>query len=916
MTSAMLLFAVCLDLVLPPGTAESPSAVVPLTPSEEPVAFWYDADALHVGTNALTWKALKVAPADGASFKTALPGNPAVTLALGLDKTAPRLRMGSFGAIGGRAVSNRVEVLANADIRLSSRLLAYGPRPDYLRHNATRTIKAGTTGVFDVVGKAPPSGRCSYALVDEKGKPYYRSGADFHAPGLLFDFKCLWADPEKNCLHVKTGGWTDRSDYRLRLSFYDLLSDTIKAWACEQRIGDLNGEKVFDFDVTPLQGGFYRVHVDYLDAAGKVVHSDKARLAKPAEPMPWVDTALGDEDTVPPPWSQPTFGDDGTVKVWGREIKLGGKGVVEQITNGGTPYLAAPATYFWEGKPLTFSVALKERKRASATYRLQAREAPVEVEAYCEFDGYVRLSATYCPPVSSLDWVIPVDRRHVAGFDDCSVEGNPDVLIPKTGTWRRTFNPDTKPIWWMPGRVGLMGGVYNLHGTHIRNLDSAVSVEAQPRQVEVRTRFVDEPLAAGARRTIRHYVEPTPVKPKNRMLASLPADRAVAWTGHLCDFFEMKYPGFDDQLRFKRFRDDVKAGKRVFFYVGTCGASPEEPIWNWYQRDWTTSVPGAYCQEAPIYTEERRQHGNWTYACIADKGFFEYKLWGVNWYLHAPAPEAKDLYFDLANPHQCHNRTHPCVWQDDFGRTRFDWSTEATRELHKRAYRLVKAKHADGLMRGHIGCRQSPGAVFFDSISTGEALMPRMQKNYNYYELLTPEMMQSYYVPRAQEMVVNAPPQFRRSRECLAPHLLKSYDPREPETDRAIRHFAAYMLIHDVQPRGYDGPQYARVEGPICALGASVEHVAYYHEGTVPVTLSSPGPRQLWAYFHGAGKGVLILLNDTDETVEQRVTVRGVASKGRELLANTRYDFTSGTCAVTLGPRAAKFIEFGAADKR
>ena len=907
-----------LGLILPPGTEENPSAVCPLRVDSAPVAIWYDREAIHLGPEAFPWSSLGVEPKDGAKATLRVAGRRAGEtdeVTVYLSSSAPKFRLGDFGPVGNRTVTNRVEIVPKADTVFSTRLFAAGPRPDHLMQRKTQRLAAGKAGVIPVSGKAPASGKFNFRFWIKDGQFFYYLADTFHAPEVSFDFMTLWADRTGTLLHVRFGAWTDDPGCRVRLTMKDLVSDTITAWTAERPVGVSDGERTVDFDIRDLPGGFYFAHIDFLDASGAVVQSDRARLMRPSGPMPWEGTTLGTEDTVPPPWTKPVFGEDGTVGVWNRQVKLGGKGVVEQIVNGGTPMLAEPATFVWNGTPLTFDVTRTDCRNASATYRLVAREAPVTVEALCEFDGHVRFLTTYRAPVGKLAWRIPLVRRHVIGFDDCSAEGNPDVLIPKAGEWSRVFNPEKTPFWWVPGQIGLMGGFYNLHGTRIRRLDEAVSVRAADDVVTVTSAFVDTPIDGSGSRTVRHYLEPTPVKPKNRALASLDMDQLVWWTGYLCDFYETKYPGFDDPLRFKPWRDKVRQGKRVYFYNGSCGASPEDPIWNWFQGAWTATEPGNCSREAPLMTASLRQHNNWKYGCLAERGFLESKLWGVNWYFNEPAPEAKDLYFDLANPHPCFNTNHVCVWTDDFGVVHHDWSTEPTRELHKRVYRLVKAKNADGLLHGHPGCRRTPGDVFFDSISTGEALMFRVQRNYNYYNVFTPEMMQSYFVPRATEMVVHTPPQIRRSRECLAPELLASYDPHEKETDRAIRHCAAYEKIHDLCiPRNSthaEGPQFFKVDSPIRHLGAGTKYAAYFHPGPQPVTLSAPGPRQLWAWFSAGKKGVLVLLNDTDEPVRQTVSVKGLSSVGTELLDGDRYDFSPGSCTIDLGPRGAKFIAFG-----
>ena len=88
----------------------------------------------------------------------------------------------------------------------------------------------------------------------------------------------------------------------------------------------------------------------------------------------------------------------------------------------------------------------------------------------------------------------------------------------------------------------------------------------------------------------------------------------------------------------------------------------------------------------------------------------------------------KDLYFDLANPGSCQNADHGCVWKDDFGRQMNDWAVLQTRELHKRIYRLVKAKNPDGAMYGHVCSRRGPSDVFFDMICMGEGYAYRTRK--------------------------------------------------------------------------------------------------------------------------------------------------------------------------------------------
>ena len=909
-----LFLASVLRCVLAPGTEQVPSAVVPPSVESEPISFWYDSSAFHAGRESFAWRQLGVEPKDGVTFKARLAsvGDEPVDLTVRLDASAPRIRFGSFGRFGNSPVSNRVEIAAKRTDRYMAQFYASGMTPDFANDYFSAQVEAGSQGTIDVRSRAPSSGEVEFRVFGQSlGDLYFASGR-FRDPKLRFDFKYVWTEPERNLMYVRTAGWVPEG-YALRVTMKDLEGDSKGGWTKTVALGAVDGEREYPVSVEDLPSGFYWAHFDYLDSAGKVVHSDRTRYFKPPAKMPWKGITLGDEDVVPPPWTMPVFGKDGTFTCWNRRVRLGGRGLVSSIENAGKEMLAAPVAVVCDGKELDFSVVGVTRRKSSAEYRLRAKGAPVEATVFCEFDGFLKFDVTYRTPVRSLEWKVPVRRELVVGFDDCSSEGNAEIRFPRTGRVERHCNPDAKPNWWLPGRVGLLGGVLNLHGSHIRELWNAVKVVADDGRLTVATAFVDEPVAEKGSRTVSFYLEPTPAKPKNLALASLDAKQLVNWTGYMCQFYESQYPGFGAPERIDPYREEVKRGKRVFFYNGTRGFSPEHPFWGWYRRDWNLYGIDYFSHEAPLMTEYKRQHNNWADCCLFNRDFFEYKVHGINWYLHEAAPEMKDMYFDLANPKQCHNPTHACTWTDDFGRTLHDWSTLPLREVHKRAYRMVKAKNPDGAIYGHIGCKRYPGDVFFDMICSGESLADKVMMNgYTYYDVYTPELFQSYFQPRAEELVLLIDIQLVRARECYAPELHAAYDPKQPENLRAIRHALAYVDIHDatsgMSPWGKQGPDYYAVDSVIQALGPTRRYSAYFHEGPQPVKVSRPGPRFLWSWHRNDKEGVLILLNDTDKTVEETVSVEGVRSVGKEILDGGTFDFSSGACAVTLPPRDARFI--------
>ena len=909
MFATILLSLVC---AFPRGNAENPGVIAPLTPTTKPVSFWWDDNAFHAGDKAYEWKSLNVTPRNGATFKLPLGviDREEVVLEGTLDDNAPTLRIGSAGPIGDRDVNFKVSMVPKADHKFNCRFKAAGQTPDYL--DVTRYVegKKGEETVFTYTGHGSLSGRVRLQLTETGRRYVYSAEGPYRAAGLLFDYQYVWTDTEKKIMHVVSKTWEEAGGCTIRVSAKDLKTMTMGTWT-KSAPAPRGWDKEEDtaFDVNDLPEGFYWMIVDYLDKSGKVVQNDRFRYFKPPERMAWDGTTLGMEDTVPPPWTKPSASADGTFKCWNKTFRFGGKGLVTSIMNGGQELLAEPVAVILDGKPLEFDVKLVATRTASAKFRLTAKGAAVTVDAVCDFDGYVRFSLAYGPGVKSLAWRAAVKREHVSAFDDG--RGNVgQVYLGDGSRLDQAFSVETCQFWWCGGLRGLSGGFATLRGTHIRDYSKSAHVVADARALSVETKIVDTPYDGG-RRTAAFYIEPTPMKPKDRNLTTLPASKIVGWTGHLCDCFETKYPGFERQERFDKFAEQIKQGKRVFFYNATHALSPDDPFWGWYGEEWTNADSARiYAHESPQFQYRRTKEGRWQYACMSVKSYRDAKLWGVNWYLNGPVPDMKDLYFDVANPTACDNPHHGCVWTDDFGHVMHERDFDGTREFHKRICRVLRAKNADALLCGHIGGARKPCDAFFDYCCMGEFLAWRVREIDSYFEIFTPEMMQRLFVPRSVDMLTGVSGQFRRWRECWAPDLYVKYNPREPKLDRAIRHFLAYARMHDLITENLFDPQCALLEKTIAELGADRTFEAYYTDGEKSVALSAPGPRQLWGRLDGAGKTLLILLNDTDSPVEQTVTAKGLSRKGRDIFSSKTYDFSSGSCKLSLPPRESAFIMF------
>ena len=230
--------------------------------------------------------------------------------------------------------------------------------------------------------------------------------------------------------------------------------------------------------------------------------------------------------------------------------------------------------------------------------------------------------------------------------------------------------------------------------------------------------------------------------------------------------------------------------------------------------------------------------------------------------------------------------------------------------MHKRVYREMKKKNADGLMMGHLQFQRNPSDVFFDALVMGECYDHDICYALNYYDVLNPATMRLNYAARANEQTIVMLPQISRAMSMYAADRRKGYDPKSPENDRANRHATAYFKIHDLGVGGDLGGQWTKPDAALRPFGASRRHSAYY-TGDCPVTVSTPSERFLYALYEGEGeRKLLILLNDTDDEVSQTISVKGLKAIGKDIFSDEQFDFRTGACTFTLPPRESRFILF------
>ena len=708
--------------------------------------------------------------------------------------------------------------------------------------------------------------------------------------------------------------------YSIRLDFRDIkdMSRSVLKLSCPAAA--VKGPAEQEFDVSALPEGEYRVNFAIEDSDGKVVTEDFAYYGRyPAHP-PWENCSAGAEDEVPSPWTKPSFCRD-SFCCWGRTVRFGGGGMVSSVVSQGRELLASPVRLVASGVPVALKVSKFEPHVSFADYVLESDDG-FTVKVRAEFDGYMWFDVTRpAGEFASLSVEIPLARDCVAGFDDghSAIDKLP-LGAGKEGTW--WFDPRRTPFAWMGDALsGMMAGTESLRGWHLRDKSCGYRLSVGPDAATFAVNFIDTPVKSAGPVSVGFYLNPTPVRPKNRALERFDRTKLCRWTGNVAEFFDMKKPGsmLDDKIA--KFVERRRAGEKVFWYGGSAVAAPYSPLWAWYGNEWNfTGDPATVYIETDPNDREKRDRGGWVWGCLNDRSFFDFKIWSSSWFLNRPEHGVYDLYFDISFPKACANACHGCRRTDEFGAETKDYFFRPMREFHKRMYRQLKRKNPDGAMSGHVRFVRTPADNFFDAAFMGEAYEREVADKHNYYDILSPESMQIHYGDRANDMIVWMSVQIYRTYQVYCPKLLKSYNPHDTESDRAIRHAAAYFKIHNLQisvrpdESGYLGDQWWRAESAPLVCGDEPRFSAYFTPGC-PVSVDVPDRLFLYAVYTGGGKAVMVLLNDTDAEVSKRIfaspAALGVAnSEGREIFGRGKFSLADGSFGVTLGPRESLFIEF------
>ena len=873
---------------------------------------WQDAgltagEGVKVGLDILRTRAADVRGADRL-------GDCTVTL----SRMASRWSFAHPVRLGDRWFASKFSMTAINDGKANFCFGLNGYRPLNFWRDTSILLKKGETRTIPFKGGSMDRGRLKVEIVDVDGRKLFGNEWHFRVnkPVAVRVIRSL---PEKDLLLLETDNrvYPDE-DYRIRLTMKDWETDKRVVWDKTVPAARCRGVTNQVYDVSDLKPGVYNTHFEVVAPDGKVVDAGRRYYAKEDGKPEWLGRKMGEDDSVPVPWTVPVASDN-CFECWGRRYCLGGNGLVKSMFSQGTQLLSGPVSIILNDERLDFDVKCTHRRNTGAEYRLVSSKSGVTADISLEFDGFLwcnlKWGGSEMGEVRAFDVEIPLNRVALKGME-IGPNGSFHVFGKTNAVWR--IDPTRRPCFWAgDGRTGIMAGIESLRGTHIRNTGNAFEIRAGSKEVVLAMHLVDTPCTALEAKVFGFYLEATPSHPKNMECAMLPREKLCHWTGVLGRFFDVMIDGMVNEKACAQFRERQEKGEHVHYYFTLKGTSPYQPWWGRFGQDWSRFNDPAFWldeRKRPSVGNEakEREVGCWTRTCMNDRNFTDHKIWQIGYMLDAPKYNVENLYLDLAQPGDCSNDRHGCAWLDDFGVRRKTWDVRATRNACLRIYRLLKSKNPEGVIIGHSGTYRGPSDVFLDRIMRGEHYLPAVARNNNYYDVLTPEDMQVKYASRANEYVIDMIPEIVGSMVMFGRiYERNSYDPLLPDSDRAIRHATAYFKIHDllIAPTKADGPQWSIAEKNISRLGKGRKFKAYYHLDC-PVTVSCPGRLFLYAWFNGNGKTIVILLNDTDDTVVQNVSVKGLSGIGKDIYGANTLDLSSGTALVTLPPRESRFYLF------
>ena len=854
---------------------------------------------------------------------------------LKFQKNAPQMDVTGFGQLNSGKLNCALHVKAQQDDDITWKMEAMDTFKPFIY---SKDFKLAQGGEFTekCTRNLPLDRTLEISVISKKLGLLYHNSIDYHN-SIALTHSYIYTDiPKDQMVFVYKNNSLNSGRHKLHAAF--VKKDGSTEYEQTVEIPDDSSVTYGRIDVSKLTpGSVYDVKFQVTAPDGKEIINSQEEFGYYKNGGPWKDTKYGleDEDKALPPWT-PVKGRNNVFECWGRKCTFGGSGLISSFVSQKKELLSRPIALRVNGQIVNFRSKLLKRCDARASYRLESmdKSLPIAVNVTGIFEGMMYFEVELGQAeYQSMRLEIPLSRKHVDAFDDCSSIFE-KISFRENPKKHYDSNFVQKPFWWCGGdEIGLMGGSQSKRGWYIKDKAKSMSIDLSESTILLTMNMIDMPLKVTAPRKLTFYLDGTPVKPKR---AGTERDRErnnivhEAISGKYFTYYQPGYLTTWARWIQNRIRDDkrIELDKMKYFsYVTPKAASPLSPGWHYYATMWVNPPPplGTYSICPGVF----RLPDSWTWTCLNDKSHFDFQISNIQTILtpHEHNFGNAGFYFDISWPRACGNDKHGCVWKDEFGDVQQDNDIYALMEYYIRTYRMLKKERPDAYFYGHTYLSRTPTDSFFDLCIAGEMYDRYLSRNGSYYDVLNPELMRIAYGTRVVEQSYSLIPQFLRGLQCYNPEKVSTYNPQSPEWDRPLRHFLAYMQLYRMYPvldfwlRTEKLPP--KGEGHVDKLCAAHDRLGWenvkfhgYFAKDSAVKCLPEHPRVIASAYTNGGKLFLVALNDTDQVREVQVKLDSKTlakyqnMNGKDIYNGKQCRIENGSLKVTLEGRDSMFALF------
>lgn len=458
----------------------------------------------------------------------------------------------------------------------------------------------------------------------------------------------------------------------------------------------------------------------------------------------WQNSKAGINTFVPPPWT-PVKRNGFDVSVWDRTYKLQKNGMPAAITGqNNTPLLAVPARLVLktdagdlEFAEIQFVETDREDQTAFFT-TAENRNFKARIDGVVEFDGFTFYDCVITPKNASatlnkaqLTFSVPKSEADFAqistfGTGYASLYKQSDIPKKMEFVFQILLGNDHRALAFF------MDCPESFHPELSKH---AVTTSVDSKNVNVSVNFASSPYKPGKEVRYGFGWQAAPVKP----IPDNWRDWIQSYRGKhnkdskLIQIWSWSYwYGFLRPISEKEWTTNITALKNYYPnaslqpYFCQYILSMVSPEYKLYGEEWTKAPRMELMEFGPRYP------GKSVCACLGVESYRNFWMDTLERFLDK-YPEINACYWDSIDPGACENELHNCGWRDSKGNIHPTLDIKNYRSFYKRAYRIFKAKHPDGIITGHSSERRNlPTFSFCDVVYDGEQFVSRASADPDY----------------------------------------------------------------------------------------------------------------------------------------------------------------------------------------